>query len=149
MKTINSFKGEYEFLSNFYSHNVTYAGLTFKNNEAAFQSAKVFDDEIKIKFTTLNPSEAKRLGRRVKLRSDWENAKDDVMLNVLRAKFSDNTLAKFLLDTGDAELVEGTTGWHDNYWGTCECDKCAGIPGKNMLGKLLTQVRSELRAKWL
>ena len=72
---INSFKGKYYFLSNFYSAPVTYDGLTFQNNEAAFQAAKCINPELRKQFINLNPSEAKRSGRRVKLRSDWEQVK--------------------------------------------------------------------------
>ena len=74
MKPISEFKGEYFFLSNFYSADVTYRGITYKNNEAAFQAMKC--PEVASSFSSLNPSEAKRLGRRVKLRPDWEAVKE-------------------------------------------------------------------------
>jgi ribA/ribD-fused uncharacterized protein len=62
----------------------------------------------------------------------------------LRLKFTQNPeLRRRLLDTGDAVLVEGNT-WHDNYWGTCTFRRCSKTKGKNMLGKLLMQVRQEL-----
>ena len=67
--SISEFRGEYYFLSNFYSAPVTYNGMCFENNEAAFQAAKC--PERMTEFCRLNPSEAKRLGRRVKLRGDW------------------------------------------------------------------------------
>lgn len=66
--SISEFRGEYYFLSNFYSAPVTYNGMCFENNEAAFQAAKC--PERMTEFCHLNPSEAKRLGRRVKLRGD-------------------------------------------------------------------------------
>jgi len=91
--------------------------------------------------TKLNPSEAKRLGRRVRLRSDWEQVKYDVMLDVVRAKFNQHPdLAQKLLATGDEELVEGND-WGDTYWGVCNGR------GKNMLGKILMRVRAELRGE--
>ena len=74
---INEFRGKYYFLSNFYSSPVTYEGLTYLNNEAAFQSVKTFSD--RECFTNLDPSSAKKLGRRVQLRSDWEDVKYNVM----------------------------------------------------------------------
>ena len=64
--SISEFRGEYYFLSNFYSAPVTYNGMCFEKNEAAFQAAKC--PERMTEFCRLNPSEAKRLGRRVKLR---------------------------------------------------------------------------------
>ena len=91
--------------------------------------------------TKLNPSEAKRLGRRVRLRSGWEQVKYDVMLDVVRAKFNQHPdLAQKLLATGDEELVEGND-WSDTYWGVCNGR------GKNMLGKILMRVRAELRGE--
>jgi predicted NAD-dependent protein-ADP-ribosyltransferase YbiA (DUF1768 family) len=63
--SISEFRGEYYFLSNFYSAPVTYNGMCFENNEAAFQAAKC--PERMTEFCRLNPSEAKRLGRRSKI----------------------------------------------------------------------------------
>ena len=80
--SISEFRGEYYFLSNFYSAPVTYNGMCFENNEAAFQAAKC--PERMTEFCRLNPSEAKRLGRRVKLRGDWEAVKDTVMYRFAR-----------------------------------------------------------------
>ena len=141
---INEFRGQYYFLSNFYEAPITYEELTYRNNEAAFQAAKVtFDRE---RFVNLDPSAAKALGRKVQLRSDWESVKDNVMYEVCKAKFSQNEdLKDKLLATGDEYLEEGTTGWHDNIWGNCSCEKCKDIPGENRLGKILMRVREELR----
>jgi predicted NAD-dependent protein-ADP-ribosyltransferase YbiA (DUF1768 family) len=66
------------------------------------------------------------------------------MLQGLRLKFAIPELAEKLLATGDAELIEGTT-WHDNTWGNCSCPQCENIPGENRLGKLLMQVREEIK----
>jgi hypothetical protein len=94
----------------------------------------------------MSPSEAKRAGRRVKLRSDWEEVKDNIMYELVLAKFSKyEDIRKVLLSTGDDEIVEVTT-WHDLYWGVCGCPNCQG-GGKNMLGKILMRVRDELREK--
>lgn len=134
---INEFRGKYYFLSNFYEAPVTWNGLTYLNNEAAFQSAKTFSD--RECFTNLDPSFAKKLGRKVQLRSDWENVKDDVMYEICKAKFSQNTeLKKRLLSTGNEHLEEGNT-WGDKIWGTVH-----GI-GENRLGKILMRIREELR----
>lgn len=138
-KAITIFKGDYFFLSNFYVAPVVYQGIRFENNEAAFQAAKC--PERMHDFCGLNPQRAKRLGRRVELRPDWEAVKYDVMYQVCKAKFTQNPdLRNKLLATGDAELVEGNT-WGDQVWGVCK-----GV-GENNLGKTLMLVRSELRAK--
>lgn len=65
---IDSFTGEYEFLSNFYVAPVTFDDLTYTNNEAAFQAQKCINPKDRIRFTTLNPTEAKKLGREIRLR---------------------------------------------------------------------------------
>jgi hypothetical protein len=133
-------------MSNFYKAPVTFDGLTYKNSEAAWQAQKTLDLDERKKFCDLDGAGAKRLGRHIKLRSDWEDVKFQLMIDVCYAKFSQNTALKnYLLSTGDEELAENTTGWHDNIWGNCDCPKCASIQGKNLLGKALMQVRSMLR----
>lgn len=139
LKEIKEFKGEYFFLSNFFEAPVTYDNLPFQSNESAFQSKKCCSREGQMKFVGLNPSEAKRLGRRVLLREDWENIKDKVMYDIVYAKFSQNPeLKEMLLATGDAYLEEGNT-WGDKYWGTVD-----GV-GRNQLGKTLMSVREKIR----
>lgn len=141
ISTIDSFRGKYYFLSNFFPAEVTYSGLTYQNNEAAFQAQKTYSKEERIEFTTLEPRDAKRRGRRVRLRRDWEQVKDRIMEEIVRAKFSQNEeLKEQLLATGDAQLVEGNR-WNDRYWGV---DIRSGV-GENHLGKILMKVRSELR----
>ena len=136
---INEFRGKYYFLSNFYTANVEYKGIKYLNNESAFQSCKLKDIEKRKSFSHLNPSEAKRKGRRVQLRNDWEEVKYDIMLDIVRAKFTQNEDLKIkLLETGDAYLEEGNT-WGDRIWGVCDGR------GKNWLGKILMQVREELK----
>lgn len=136
---IDRFSGRYFFLSNFYSIPVEYEGLVYENNESAFQAQK--DPSRKLEFTSLNPSEAKKLGRHVTLRKDWEDVKVETMKNIVREKFNQNPdLQEKLLATGDEMLVEGNT-WNDCCWGVCN-----GV-GKNLLGKILMDVRKELKTK--
>lgn len=143
---IDSFDNDFAFLSNFYLHEIQEDGLAFPSNEHYFQAMKTLDRHDRLLIAAApTPGQAKRFGRRVALRPDWENVKYDVMLQALRLKFADPGLKQKLLDTGDAELVEGNY-WHDNVWGRCNCPECGG-QGKNHLGRLLMQVRSELRAK--
>lgn len=136
---IDSFTGEYEFLSNFYVAPVTFDDLTYANNEAAFQAQKCINPKERARFTTLNPTEAKKLGREIQLRKDWEQIKIQVMRSIVEAKFAQNPeLAQKLLDTGDAYLEEGNT-WGDRIWGTVNGH------GANNLGKILMAVRDNLR----
>lgn len=74
----------------------------------------------------------------------WDSIKHIVMYNLLSQKFSKEPFKSLLLSTGDEEICEGNY-WHDNFWGNCSCSKCSCIEGKNVLGKLLMQVRKELR----
>ena len=134
---INAFKNEYNFLSNFYPCKVIYNGTTFENSEAAFQAAKCWSraDE----FIHLSASDAKRLGRSVEMREDWEIVKNRIMRDVVLAKFSQNEdLKEKLLATRDAYLEEGNT-WGDRYWGTVD-----GV-GENWLGHILMSVRDMLK----
>lgn len=144
---IDNFSEKYFFLSNFYNVYVEYEGTIYCSTEAAFQAAKTTDTTERARIARLSPSDAKRAGRRLQLRPDWEAVKDKVMYDVCLAKFTTNDSFKLrerLLDTGDEELIEGNT-WHDNYWGDCTCDKCKEIPGRNQLGKTLMRIRQELR----
>lgn len=136
---IDSFKGKYFFLSNFFTANVNWEGRTYLNNEAAFQSAKCINDKMRDKFMNMNPSQAKAAGRRVNLRHDWEDIKEDVMYEVCLAKFTQNVeLGQKLIETGDAILIEGND-WGDKTWGM------VNNVGQNKLGKILMKIREELK----
>lgn len=138
---IDHFRGEYAFLSNFWEVPVTYKGLTYGSNEAAFQAQKCMTEEEKMEFTQLRPSASKKLGRRVQLRPDWEEVKVTIMEEIVRAKFTQNEdLKQLLLATGDAYLEEGNT-WHDTCWGV---DAKTG-EGLNHLGRILMKIREELQ----
>lgn len=126
-------------LSNFSVTQFHHAGLWWKTAEHAFQAAKTLD---KLWYKRIvdahTPAEAKRLGRLVPLRADWEGVKEAVMLDILRAKYRDDEyMRRVLLNTGDLPIRESAV-W-DSYWGTGRDGK-----GKNRLGVLLMQVRREL-----
>lgn len=140
---IKNFEGEYAFLSNFYFSPMIIDNVVYTTNEHYFQAMKSLNPKERQAIVLApTPGKAKYLGRKVSLRKDWEDIKEEVMLTGLRHKFSNPELRKKLLATGNEELIEGTT-WHDNYWGICDCEACGG-QGKNRLGKLLMQVREEL-----
>ena len=142
---INCFDGKWAFLSNFYWNEIEHEGIKYPTNEHFFQAMKTLDREERLQIAqSLTPGWAKRMGRQVALRPDWEDVKEDIMLEGLCLKFADEQLADWLLETGNAVLVEGTT-WHDNEWGDCSCPKCRNIVGKNKLGKLLMQVRDMIK----
>lgn len=137
MEKISEFKGEFAFLSNFFP--ITLEGLTA---EHLFQAAK--PKNIGDKFTILfasSPGKAKRLGRKCELRSDWEDIKVREMKSVLIYKFSFPFFREKLLSTGNSLLEEGNN-WDDTFWGICPPNSGSG---ENMLGKLLMEIRQEIR----
>lgn len=126
---IDKFAGKYRFLSNFY---VEPDGTCV---ELEYQSAKCCTDEDREKFNGLTAGQAKRLGKTVKLRPDWEDLKQLVMFNLVYSKFEDHKeLTDLLTATGTQELIEGND-WGDRYWGVCRGK------GENELGKILMLVR--------
>ncbi len=140
VEKVMMFRGEYQFLSNMYAASFEWDGRRYMNSEAAFQSAKTLDPKERDAFSDMNGVVAKRAGKKVLLRRDWEDVKDGIMEEVVRAKFSQNPILKEkLIATGDAELVEGNR-WHDQYWGF---DLMKGV-GENHLGMILMKIRAEL-----
>jgi ribA/ribD-fused uncharacterized protein len=135
---INNFRGEYFFLSNFYPVAIWNAGIRYPSAEHAYQAAKTVVRTERITIAACEtPAQAKRMGRKVTLRPDWDSVKLAVMKRIVARKFSIPSLAKRLVATFPAELWEGN-GWGDRYWGVC-----AGV-GANHLGKILMEVRREL-----
>lgn len=134
---ITSFTGDYRFLSNFWLSPVSFEGMAFSTVEHAYQAAKTLDMDDRKRIAQLgSPGMAKRIGRLVTMRPDWEQVKLDVMLQLLLQKFQHEPLRSMLLATTNAELIEGNT-WGDVFWGVCR-----GV-GQNHLGKLLMKVRHE------
>jgi N-glycosidase YbiA len=138
---ITSFQGDDRFLSNFYPCEVKFEGLTYPSVEHAYQSAKTLDMTARRQIAAEpTPAAAKAAGEALRYRPDWERVKYAVMLECVRYKFTHHPdLARLLLNTGDAYLEEGNT-WHDRIWGVYQGK------GTNWLGKILMQVRGELRA---
>src|ERR1700691_5814087 len=137
---IDRFAGDYRFLSNFYPATVVYEGLTYPDSEHAYQSAKTLDMNQRRRIAALpTPAEAKHAGEALIYRPDWPQVKYQVMLDCVRDKFTRNPdLRAKLLATGNAYLEEGNT-WGDQIWGVYQGK------GTNWLGKILMQVRAELR----
>ena len=139
------FDNEYAFLSNFYESPFEVDGITYPTVEHFFQAMKSKDVEGRKKIAAApTPGKAKRLGRTVELRKDWEEIKATVMKFGLAQKFRIPELREKLLATDNEELIEGNF-WHDNTWGNCLCADCQDIPGRNMLGMLLMELRTKIR----
>lgn len=128
--------------SNFSAHGVELKGRWWPTSEHYFQAQKFagtpHEEAIRLAKT---PKQAAEMGRDRSrpLRPDWEQVKDDVMREAVRQKFLTHAdIRKVLLETGDEEIVENAPG--DRYWGIGKDGT-----GKNMLGKILMEVRAELR----
>tara|TARA_R110000824_G_scaffold398843_1_gene603457 strand:+ start:35 stop:454 length:420 start_codon:yes stop_codon:yes gene_type:complete len=135
---INSFTGQYRWLSNFWSCTIIDKdGNTWLSAEAAFQACKCNNPQERDQFISLSAGEARKLGRRVSMRTDWNDIRLSVMESIVRRKFTQNKdLQRKLLDTGTQELVEGNP-WGDTFWGMCKGR------GHNHLGKILMRIREE------
>lgn len=136
-----SVNNEYGEFSNFAPYPIKLKGKIWSTSEHYFQamkfeSQKDQNDVRKAK----TPMEAARKGRdrKRKLRRNWEAIKDNIMQDAVYAKFSQHPeLGELLLSTGEATLIEHTP--NDSYWG----DGGDGT-GKNMLGKILMEIRKRL-----
>ena len=141
MTAITSFHGEFRFLSNFSPAVVLFDGDVYDTVEHAYQAAKTVDREQRARIrAALTPGIAKRLGRRVTMRPDWDTVKLGVMEDLLRQKFTRTAYTPALLRTGGRDLIEGNT-WGDRFWGVCNGS------GLNHLGELLMKIRDELKCE--
>lgn len=136
---ICSFEGPYRFLSNFYPVEIESFGDLFPTVEHAFQAYKTTDTLERLEILRApTPGIAKRLGRQVTLRPDWDQLKLIVMENLVWQKFEfRGDLRDKLLATGSLKLIEGNH-WNDTYWGVCRGK------GENHLGRILMRVRASL-----
>jgi ribA/ribD-fused uncharacterized protein len=137
-----STRDEHGCFSNFAPYPVEIGGQRWPTSEHYFQAQKFEDaahrEEIR---KAKSPMIAARMGRsrKKKLRPDWEAVKDDVMRQAVLAKFTQHEdIRTVLLATGTAAIVEHTE--NDGYWG----DGGDGS-GRNMLGRILMEVRERLR----
>jgi ribA/ribD-fused uncharacterized protein len=138
---IDSFRGAHRFLSNFWLAEIVYEGTRYASVEHAYQAAKCLHrSEREMVRTAATPGQAKRLSRTVTVRFDWDEIRIGIMRDLVRLKFRTHAdLAAMLVSTGEARLVEGNT-WGDTFWGECRGE------GQNWLGRILMEVREELRA---
>jgi len=135
---ITSFTNNYDFLSNSFNNPITYKGLTYTCAGSAYWSQRVKDEKAKIKYTRLNHNKARAKALQAIPIDNWEQNRMNIMKDILKVKFSDPVLKKALLDTKDAKLLNNTS-YNDQYWGIYY------EKGQNRLGKLLEEIRSELK----
>jgi ribA/ribD-fused uncharacterized protein len=139
-KDILQFQGPYRFLSNFF---IEPDGTCV---ESEYQSAKCVESAEAARIIKMSPGNAKRAGRRVAIRPDWNDVRVEIMRSFVERKFADHTgLLRLLLATGNVELVEGNN-WGDRFWG--RVDNGYGT-GENWLGKILMETRVLLEKRAL
>lgn len=135
-------RDKYGEFSNFARFGVEMEGQWWKTVEHYFQSRKFHDRDYREKIrAAATPKEAAALGRsrRMAIREDWEQVKDGIMKAAVLKKFQTHAnLRAMLLSTGEREIVENSPV--DDYWG---CGRDGS--GKNRLGRILVEVREELR----
>ncbi len=128
--------------SNFSPYPVKLNGKLWPTSEHYFQAQKFEDKNYQEKIRKCSsPMKAAELGRsrKVKIKRNWDQIKDNVMYNVVLAKFTQHKeLMHLLIQTEDAVLIEHTE--NDSYWG----DGGDGS-GKNRLGKILMKVRDRFK----
>lgn len=140
---ISEFQGEHRWLSNHVPCTVIYDTHTFPTVEHAYVYSKTLVKEEQELFlaemSDMSPGQAKRLGKSLTLRPDWEFVRLDIMRDLTKQKYSIPYYRNKLLQTADAEIVEGNN-WGDTFWG-----KCNGV-GENNLGKIIMEVREYLKS---
>lgn len=137
-ETITRFDGDYRFLSNFYPSPISILGFDYPTVEHAYQSWKAKNlDDWKYVALSETPAVAKRRGREIECREDWDEIKIEVMEYCLLKKFEDPVMLEILISTFPIDLVEGNW-WGDTFWGVCNGK------GENHLGKILMKIRLEM-----
>ncbi|VXB80467.1 conserved hypothetical protein [Flavobacterium sp. 9AF] len=134
--------GYYGEFSNFANYPVRLNGQVWQTAEHYFQAQKFENKSYQDKIANaLTPMKAAELGRsrKEKIKMNWDKKKDNVMYEVIKAKFMQHEeLRSLLVGTNNAIIVEHTE--NDAYWGDGGNGK-----GKNKLGKILMKVREELK----
>jgi N-glycosidase YbiA len=125
--------------STFTEHSITTKLGTFPTAEAAIQAYKNPTDEEYVKSQCKSTSSlmSKNLGRKTKLRDDWEESIENIVYNVYKAKFDQHPeLKNNLMNTGLRPIVYCT-----------HIDRILGNngdnSGQNILGKTLVKIREQ------
>jgi hypothetical protein len=116
-------------------------GIKYNTVEHYFQAMKSLDPTVRKRIASLpHPGAAKKYGRKIALREDWDNIKVKVMTHAVTFKFTkcEEHKEELLEVTPGTRIVE-VNYWHDNYWGSCSCSRC-GNNGRNILGGILIDI---------
>jgi ribA/ribD-fused uncharacterized protein len=136
----------YGALSNLFPSPVVFEGREFPTAEHAYQAGKARKDEVREWILSApSPSLVAMAAHGLytwDIVPKWSQIKFDRMRAVLRAKFTQHQdLAKLLISTGDARIVEvgRVANGVNRTWGE------VNGKGLNMLGVLLMELRAELK----
>lgn len=128
-------------LSNMSYVDIKYGGIIYPSAENFYQAMKYKYNHERQYISLLSPIEAKKYSRNNPMTSEiFECDKLKIMLYAQREKYSQEPFKSKLLETRDCHIEEGNW-WYDSFWGV---DIKTRI-GENNLGKLIMQVRDELR----
>lgn len=123
-------------------------GHSIRTSEAIYQALR-FPDYPDIQrdiFNEKSPMSAKMVAKAhiEKTRLDWMEIRIPVMRWCLQLKLSQNreTFGAVLLGTGDLEIVENSR--KDDFWGAIPTFDCTKLTGRNVLGKLLMELRQNV-----
>jgi ribA/ribD-fused uncharacterized protein len=139
MEAIREFSGVHRWLSNFWPCQVTFGFIHFGSVENAYQAAKCNEPDDMMRFVNITAGQAKRLGRQIEMRPDFDVVKLAIMEYLVRQKMYQNPFKDMLIATGHAIIEEGNT-WGDKFWGV---DLRTGV-GENHLGIIIMNIRAEL-----
>lgn len=143
MSKILFYEGKYYCFSNFSGHEVVFGGKEYKTAEHCYQSQKFINPEIKAEIENAPSSFlAKKVSHSHddKKRKDWEGVKTDIMKQIITEKIKQHDETRELLQgTGDNEICDNTP--FDYFWGIGEDGS-----GKNVLGKILMEIRNEIKS---
>lgn len=139
---ITEFKGEYKWLSNFSPVEIRYGGLSYPTVEHFYVAMKTEDELMRWSislYSALEAGKVKRLGRKLKIRADWEKIKMSIMEEGLKQKFNQEPYKTLLKNTKDEYIQEGNH-WKDIFWGVY----LKTGNGQNNLGKLIMNIRKQI-----
>lgn len=125
-------------MSNFTEVIVELDGIDYPSVENAYQASKTINKDERKQFENITSGQAKRAGKKVDVRNDWDKVKLEIMEDLNRQKYNQEPFKSKLIQTGNQIIQEGNT-WGDTFWGICR-----GV-GKNNLGKIIMKIRSELQ----
>lgn len=142
MGIISEFQGENRWLSNFATVDVVFEGKSYPSVEHAYVASKSMDEEFRETCTNkqLHPAEVKKLGKNVKLRDDWGEVEEGIMLELLTYKFNQEPFKTKLIETNNDYIQEGNR-WGGTRWGYC----LNTDTGENLLGFMIMEIRQTLK----